>query len=114
MNDREMDNLLNDFFTSSDVPSNDQFVENVMLSLPPVSKWVWVRDMFPAAILFVVLLAVWKIKILTPKALWIMASEGIAVLQSQWQVFTPTTVFALLTMLFMAVCYFAYETYAEI
>ncbi len=118
MNDQELDNLLNDFLSSSDVPadkaSNDTFVQSVMVSLPRESKLVWIRDAVPAALLFVAMLAVWKIKILTPAALWSLSTHGLSYLQSQWHMLSPTSVMALFGGALLLLCYYTYETISEI
>lgn len=114
MTDRELDNLMTDFFTSTDVEGEDQFVQSVMTSLPAEPKLAWVRDVFPAVALFIAMLGAWKIKILTPAVLLGLGSEGLAYLQSQWHMLTPTTVLAVVAGAFLILCYYTYETFAEI
>lgn len=114
MTDHEINNLLNDFLSDNSTENDEQFVLSVMASLPPEPRFVWVKDVFPAVVFFFTMLTIWKFKLLTPAVLMTAASDGFSYLQTHWQALAPNNGIALLAAVFCIVCYYAYETFAEI
>lgn len=114
MTDNELDNLLSDFLTDTKTDNNDQFVQSVMSSLPPEPKFAWVRDIFPAIAFFITMMTLWKFKLLTPAVVLALSSKGLAYLQTQWMTLNPMTGMAVLIVVFLMICHYAYETFVEI
>lgn len=114
MTDHELNNLLNDFLSDNTTDNDEQFVQTVMLSLPAVPRFAWVRDIFPAVVFFFAMLALWKFKLLTPTVLMSLLGTSFSYLQTQWHILSPTNGLAILSAVFVMVCFYAYETYAEI
>ncbi|MCC6138148.1 MAG: hypothetical protein IT287_05920 [Bdellovibrionaceae bacterium] len=114
MTDGEINNLLNDFLSDNSTDGDEQFVQNVLLSLPPEPRFAWVKDFFPAVVLFFTMITIWKFKLLTPTVVMTLASDGLSYLQTQWQSVSAANGTTILAAVFCMVCYYAYETFVEI
>lgn len=114
MNDNELDNLLNEFLADETSDNNEQFVQSVMKSLPPEEKISWVREFIPATGVFILMLMVWKFKLLTPSVLLALGSNGLSYLQTQWGMLSPMTAMAIIGLVLFGLARYTFQTYSEI
>lgn len=113
MNEQELDNLLTDYLSETTTDNDDLFVDRVMQSLPKASLSFWWRDLLVPTFICGFMLLVWKLKLFVPVVFMTLFESSLSYLQLHLKMPTSSSLLALTGLVFLSVCFYAYEEIFE-